>query len=137
MSEQASADRDAAKEFCAKMDRWALLMGRDGAARGGSAGFREAWRTVRLAISKSCLLSRTMYLGLEPSEVPCPVHAGKWSGLHGGWPDNKYADGRPAPESEQCRAWHDAGCRCYLHGCGCTTGWQAAGYDATGVRLPR
>jgi len=104
--------------MCDALDEWAKLM----SAR--NEDFAKAWREVRLAIRKSCLLDRTLYGGEKPSNTPCPVHQGRWSGVHVGWPGSKYADGSPAPEDEQCRKWFDAGCRCFQHSCACTTGWQ-------------
>jgi hypothetical protein len=86
--------------------------------------FEVSWREVRLAIMKSCLLDRVLYQGERPSQTPCPVHKGIWSGCHIGWPGQTWSDGRPVDVSEQLQKWHDAGCRCHLHKCGCTTGWQ-------------
>lgn len=109
--------------FCQKIDEWARLMA-DAERKFNATDFSIAWERVRLAISKSCLLSRTLYGNEKPSQTPCPVHKGKWSGLHIGWPNATWNDGTPVSESAQCRAWYDAGCRCFQHGCGCTTGWQ-------------
>lgn len=103
--------------FCDRMDEWATL-------KQGDDHFNECWHYVRLMISKSCLLSRTLYGGERPSKTECPVHKGKWAGIHHGWPDTKWSDGSPVKESPKLREWYDAGCRCFQHGCGCTTGWQ-------------
>ena len=108
------------RRFCEAMDKWAALM-----AAKDPEHFETAWRTVRMAIGKSCLLDRMLYGGEQASEVPCPVHKGIWSGIHLGWPGDKWSDGSPVKEDPQLRAWWDAGCRCAKHvGCGCTTGWQ-------------
>lgn len=104
--------------FCGAMDEWAEIVSAKDHA------FADAWRVVRLAIGKSCLLDRVLYHGEQPSKTPCPVHKGKWSGMHLGWPGTFWSDGRPIVESKCLRGWYDAGCRCYQHGCGCTTGWQ-------------
>lgn len=79
---------------------------------------------LRLLISKSCLLDRLIHGGEAPSSMPCPVHKGHWSGIHLGWPGQRWSNGTPVEESAQCREWFDAGCRCFQHYCGCTTGWQ-------------
>lgn len=118
-------------EFCEAMDRWARLAGND-------SRFREAWAFVRLQIAKSCLLDRMLYRGERPSETPCPVHKGRWSGMwSGGRPDEHgklmvtwVMVGKPGmpeehhPATPEQQAVYDAGCRCFLHGCGCITGWQ-------------
>ena len=85
-----------------------------------------------LVVGKSCLLDRMIYGGEKPSQTPCPVHQGRWSGIHAGWPgyrlwrdsENGPVDEGPSPVSKQCQEWYDAGCRCFQHSCGCTTGWQ-------------
>lgn len=80
-------------------------------------------------ISKSDLLSRLIY-GRErgPSQTPCPVHQGKWSGCHVGWPGQEWqsADGTAPIDTEpKLQEWWDAGCRCATHtGSSCTTGWN-------------
>lgn len=111
------------KKFCASLDAWADLMAKADAAHGRGT-FGEAWNLVRLKIRKSCLLARTIYGGEKPSQTPCPVHEGRWSGIHLGWPGTKWSNGEPIKEDPMLRKWYDAGCRCYQHGCGCTTGWQ-------------
>ncbi len=91
---------------------------------------RAAIERVRyLLIGKSCLLDRLIYHGEHPSQTPCPIHKGKWSGCHFAWPGAEWvhiADGSrsPADVDPLLQQWHDAGCRCYQHKCGCTTGWQ-------------
>lgn len=99
------------EKFCEAMDEWAALIMNKASGRIVSRDeFTPAWQTVRLAISKSCLLSRTLYGGEKPSQTPCPVHNGVWSGCHFG---------------HISQEWIDAGCRCSQHrACDCTTGWQ-------------
>lgn len=111
------------ESFCEKMDEWAGLMA-DAERVADGKSFTRAWQEVRLAIGKSCLLSRTLYGGEKPSQTPCPVHKGKWSGIHHGWPGTVWSDGKPIEESPRCRVMYDEGCRCFQHGCGCTTGWN-------------
>lgn len=113
--------------FCEKMDAWAALM------KERDEQFGQAWRVVRLAISKSCLLSRTLYAGEGLSQTPCPVHKGTWSGLHIGWPDQTWSDGSAVEESPHLRELYDAGCRCFKHECGCTTGWNPDRFCGCGV----
>ena len=91
--------------------------------------FDKIHRSIDVLISKSCLLDRMLYCGEKPSQTPCPVHKGVWSGVHLGWPNTfwtnfKTGEKTPVEVSEQCREWYDAGCRCFQHQCGCTTGWQ-------------
>lgn len=119
------------REFCEKIDAWAALMSASaasGTSFDGTSGFSSAWGFVRLAIGKSCLLDRMLYGGERPSETACPVHEGEWSGSHLGWPGQTWklpAGGtQPVEESPLLRQWYDAGCRCFGHKCGCTTGWQ-------------
>ena len=100
----------------------------------GPGGFEEAWRVAILAVEKSCLLDRMMNCGERPSKTPCPVHKGSWSGCHGGWPGQTWNDGNPMEESSMLREWHDAGCRCYMHSCVCTTGWQPDEHCGCGVK---
>ena len=40
----------------------------------------EAEGTVRLAIEKSCLLNRLIYMGQKLRSEKCPIHKGRWSG---------------------------------------------------------
>lgn len=86
-----------------------------------------------LAIAKSDLLARLIYGGeAGPSETPCPVHKGVWSGCHWGWPGVvmlRIEEGRrteyPDKVEPLLQAWYDAGCRCFQHkGSSCTTGWN-------------
>lgn len=110
------------EQFCARIEEWAIFMS------AADLNFGEAWREVHLAIRKSCLLSRTLYAGERPSQTPCPVHKGKWSGIYVGQPGQFWIDAKgnrtPVSVGPHLRAEYDAGCRCYLHKCGCTTGWQ-------------
>lgn len=82
-----------------------------------------------LAIRKSDLLGRLLY-GREmgPSQTPCPVHKGKWSGCHFGWPGSVWrnaAGETPAAVEPALQRWWDRGCRCATHrGSSCTTGWN-------------
>jgi hypothetical protein len=83
----------------------------------------------RLAIAKSDLLSRLIYGGERgPSRTPCPIHQGRWSGCHFGWPGSVWrnADGdMPMETDARLQEWWDAGCRCATHrGSSCTTGWN-------------
>jgi hypothetical protein len=112
--------------FCDKLRLWAGLMSKREAEIGEDEGraFDKAHRIIGLAITKSCLLDRMVHGDERPSQTQCPVHKGSWSGIHFGWPDMFWSDGSPMKESEQCRKWYDEGCRCFQHGCGCTTGWQ-------------
>jgi hypothetical protein len=107
-------------EYCANLREWAHLID----LRDNDAKQRDDFRQIELSISKSCLLNRTIYCGEKPSQTPCPVHEGRWTGLHCGWPGSTWSNGEEMEESPQLREWYDAGCRCYQHRCGCTTGWQ-------------
>ena len=89
-------------------------------------------QTGHITVMKSCLLSRMVYSREHPSKTQCPVHLGKWSGIHN-WSGNGlvviggvsegYETFRPV--EGMLKDWYDAGCRCFLHkGCNCTTGWQ-------------
>lgn len=114
------------REFCSKLDQWAKLVKEQ--PSNVSSTFSESWSDVRLAISKSCLLDRTLYGDENPSQTPCPVHKGRWSGCHFMWPGNVWINVNKPPDfiipSAQCQEWYDQGCRCAYHSCGCTTGWQ-------------
>jgi hypothetical protein len=112
-------ERAARTRFCDALDEWAAKV-----TAQDPANFGVAWRTVRSTISKSCLLDRMLYGGEKPSNTPCPVHKGVWSGCHLGWPGAIWSDGTPVEEDPLLREWYDAGCRCFQHSCGCTTGWQ-------------
>lgn len=91
---------------------------------------REGKPGGRLYVVKSDLLHRLIYGGeAGPSQTPCPVHKGKWSGCHYGWPSDEWhmADGtvKPMEISTGLQRWYDEGCRCFMHrGSSCTTGWQ-------------
>lgn len=111
--------------YCAILEEWSKLM-----AAAHSVIFDQAWNTVHLAITKSCLLDRMMYSDEKPSQTPCPVHKGKWSGIHWHWPG---AVGYHIGEQKEVplgvvdpmlATWFKDGCRCFLHKCACTTGWQ-------------
>lgn len=124
--------KEARDHYCESLRTWSKFMiekenGSDDADR----RFTKAAQIFDIAISKSCLLDRMINCGEQPSQTPCPVHEGRWSGCHGPWPgamwisvENGQKVERPAEPSEQCQKWYDAGCRCFQHGCGCTTGWQ-------------
>lgn len=88
----------------------------------------ETVNKVRLAVMKSCLLDRIVWCGEHPSQTPCPVHKGVWSGRYYAWPGKvwAYMDGSTKPVEVQplMQEWYDAGCRCFQHRCGCSTGWQ-------------
>jgi hypothetical protein len=95
---EARIQRAEKDRICKALEAWAKLRGAD------DESFRAAWGTVRLCISKSCLLDRMINLRLAPATEQCPVHHGQWSGI-------KFDDPR---------------CECAEHGCGCTTGWLPA-----------
>jgi hypothetical protein len=84
----------------------------------------------RLAIVKSDLLNRLIYGGeAGPSQTPCPVHQGRWSGCHFRWPGERWVnaagDQGPVDVDPRLQEWWDAGCRCATHkGSSCTTGWN-------------
>lgn len=72
-------------KYCSALGVWADLLEVREKELGvepmpGSPSFAKARRVVELAIFKSCLLDRMMYGGEQPSQTPCPVHAGFWSG---------------------------------------------------------
>lgn len=108
-------------EVCGKLTAWAEVAGVS-SARGNGA----------LAVVKSDLLSRMIYAGENPSQTPCPVHKGVWSGCHFAWPGAKWVktvDGKrhemPVEVEPMLQEWWDAGCRCATHqGSSCTTGWN-------------
>jgi hypothetical protein len=82
-----------------------------------------------LAIGKSDLLNRLIYGGERgASQTPCPVHKGRWSGCHSGWPGSVWRNAQgetPMEVDSRLQEWWDAGCRCSTHiGSGCTTGWN-------------
>lgn len=107
-------------DVCNALTQWAIAADVD-SPRAGNGG---------LAIYKSDLLGRLLY-GKEagPSQTPCPVHKGTWSGCHSGWPGQewRHIDGTVTPMDVEPRLqeWRDAGCRCSMHkGSSCTTGWN-------------
>jgi hypothetical protein len=131
-------------KFCEAFDKWAeLLMGsRDNPTGEGlkeASQFEEAWQYLRLKISKSCLLDRMIYGGEQPSQTPCPVHKGQWTGIHLPEQFTRPMDALSAqmcgcyPEGEG-KSWRDLGCRCDQHKCGCTTGWNPDDHCGCGVK---
>src|SRR6266545_4619592 len=100
------------QELCAKLAQWAEVARIKSPQTGGGA----------LAVLKSDLLGRLTYGGESaPSETPCPVHNGEWSGLVGprpGWiREERSPDGAViaiplslADCDEQVRAWWAEGC---------------------------
>jgi hypothetical protein len=126
------------RPFCDALIQWANL--REEAERAADPEahrFSSAWSEVHLQIIKSCLLDRMLNGDEKPSATPCPVHKGRWSGIH--WFGTRQIDGRwhrvsirikdgaeivGEPEHDGLAEWRAAGCRCFMHKCGCTTGWQ-------------
>lgn len=109
-----------AEEYCAKIYEWLELF----KSSHTDGEYQEHFRTVELAVRKSCLLDRMLYGEEHPSKTPCPVHKGRWSGCHFHWPGQKWSDGSQMEVSPMLQEWYDAGCRCFMHSCGCTTGWN-------------
>lgn len=72
----------------------------------------EAVRALDLAVRKSCLLSRLIYVGEPLRTRKCPRHEGRWSGIP--WPGAKCTHG------PDCKC--ASGCEC-IAPCGCATGW--------------
>ena len=69
-------------DVCNTIAQWAEVAGVTTAAGSG-------WITV----CRSDLLKRLVYGGeAGPSQTPCPVHNGVWSGLHSGWPGDQNPD---------------------------------------------
>src|ERR1041385_1118018 len=75
--------------------------------------------TGSLGIWKSDLLNRLIYAAEMPSQTPCPVHKGKWSGCHFGWPGSTWVGidpktgertEKPADVEPRLQEWWDAGC---------------------------
>lgn len=119
---------DKPDRFCSMIDQWAQLK-MAALPENEAEQWSEAWRLIRhRGIGKSCLLDRLLYGGEKaPSQTPCPVHAGKWSGCQlfrqttrPELVERLAADGM----FTMTDAWYAQGCRCALHKCGCTTGWQ-------------
>lgn len=94
-------------DVCNAIGQWAEVAGVTTAAGPGA-----------MAVGRSDLLKRLVYGGeAGPSETPCPVHRGVWSGLDSG-STGEHADPR-------AQALWDAGCRCGTHrGSAFATGWN-------------
>lgn len=124
------------EHVCDAIDAWAALMSKskDIIGTADSSEFERAWRMVRLNIAKSCLLDRMLNGGEKPSKTPCPVHQGRWSGIHLGWPGQTWSSVAPIQTDPMLVEWREAGCRCNQHRCGCTTGWQPD--EACGCATP-
>lgn len=125
---------------CSAIRKWAQLMteAKREYSTDDAREFDDAWRTIHLGITKSCLLDRMIYGGEQPSQTKCPVHNGKWSGCF-------VMDRLRAPMSAaearirehpewEGKSWHDVGCRCMLHTCGCATGWNPDEHCGCGVK---
>lgn len=111
---------------CAALAAWAEAASVTTAAEGER---RSDSNTGRLVVLKSDLLNRLIYGGEKgPSQTPCPVHQGRWSGMHWGWPGalgHGEQGETPAKVEPHLQAWWDQGCRCAAHrGSSCTTGWN-------------
>lgn len=78
-------------EYCAALGMWASTI-TDKSIK-GAAG------TIRMALMKSCLAKRLVYLGEALRSRKCPIHDGEWSGCY----------------FERCPAGGDT--------CGCCCGW--------------
>lgn len=100
-------------EYCSKFLQWADLVSKD------DKELTSSIADVKRRIMKSCLLDRMIYCGEGISQTPCPVHKGEWSGIH--W-------------EEQRKEYYARGCRCFMHKCGCTTGWQPDEHCGCGVK---
>jgi hypothetical protein len=105
-----------AREYCQRFYAWLPL------AEKHIVGFNQG--NVRLAVEKSCLLDRMIYGGEQPSQTPCPVHEGKWRGIGFMGPVSLTVASPEGPRIMTQIEVIEAGCRCYKHTCGCTTGWQ-------------
>ena len=88
-------------DICNAIAQWAEVAGVTTAAGSGA-----------IAVGRSDLLKRLVYGGeAGPSQTPCPVHKGVWSGADSG------------------QALWDAGCRCATHkGSAFATGWNPDRY---------
>lgn len=107
-------------EFCKRFQQWAEIMNKKEPKDSGPHSFFYLWHKINHFINKSCLLDRLIYQGEGISQTPCPVHKGVWQGVHFDWPGKV-----PANEvNPRLQEAYDAGCRCFLHKCGCTTGWN-------------
>lgn len=88
------------EEYCKVLREWAQVAARSHKGDELWIGDHGDFGELHLRIEKSCLLDRLIYLGETVRTVPCPLHKGKWSGIH----------------AERCPHGCDIGC-------GCTTGW--------------
>ena len=86
--------------------------------RSGAPGAMDFYSVVRLDISKSNLLSRMIYDNEPVRLEPCPVHAGKWSGLDVGPDFAAKGMGKHCPECE-------------------LTGWKKPAPGSTGFLISR
>ena len=126
---------------CNAIRTWAALMEQSKRDRGDVEDAREfsfSWLTIHLGITKSCLLDRVLHGGESPSKTPCPVHKGKWSGCHMQeqftTPMSEFAAGIYGDPSWVGKTMRELGCRCNLHTCGCTTGWNPDEHCGCGVK---
>lgn len=80
--------------YCQKFREWVKV-----AVKAGVLA-ESVFLTVQLAITKSNLLWRLIYMDQDLRKEPCPIHKGKWSGVptidfcphgceHTGWLPNK------------------------------------------------
>ncbi len=74
-----------ATRFCAAFDAWAgacstALPGDGEETKKWREEFARHWRFIHLALTKSNLLHRLIYLGEKLRTRQCPVHMGRWSG---------------------------------------------------------
>lgn len=74
--------------YCDALDTWANAV-RAGGYGGNGGSLSDAISKVWLAIRKSNLLFRVLYLGQPLRTKKCPRHDGRWSG---------YGNGDPCPE---------------------------------------
>jgi hypothetical protein len=91
-----------ASKYCAALRSWAELAShkRSNGLTEVSIITEEEVSHLELAITKSCLLKRMIYMEeLEPRKRQCPIHLGRWSGC----------------SFERCPAGCDT--------CGCLCGW--------------
>lgn len=74
---------DLLKSYCSKLTQWFRLMqDREQERHPDEPRKRIPYRSVLLNIRKSNLLARTLYDGQPLRTEKCPIHAGKWSGIH-------------------------------------------------------
>jgi len=118
-------------DICNALAQWA-----------GVANVSSDAGTGYLAVMKSDLLHRLIYGGERgPSQTPCPVHKGKWSGCDFGWPGSEWVNAKgertPVDISPRLQEAVDAGCRCATHkGSGCTTGWNPDEFCCAALEEP-